>query len=82
MEIFSSFGNLIKAFALIIIALLPGILYLLVPGEINSLRNIFIFKIGLPLFLIGFLTFGPCFYGLIYILKEKRTNFSKFSEEH
>ena len=82
MEIFSSFGNLIKAFALIIIALLPGILYLLVPGENNSLGNIFIFKIGLPLFLIGFLTFGPCFYGLIYILKEKRTNFSKFSEEH
>ena len=71
-EIFSSFGNIIKVFGLIVICLIPGLFYIFVSGEDNSLRNILVFKIGLPLFLIGFLTFGPCFYALIYILKEKR----------
>jgi membrane-associated phospholipid phosphatase len=71
-EIFSSIGNIAKVILLIIICLLPGLFYVFVSGEDNSLRTIFVFKIGLPLFLIGFLTFGPCFYALIYILKEKR----------
>ena len=74
-EIFSSFGNLIKVIGLIILCLLPGLFYVFVSGENNSLRNIFIFKIGLPLFLIGFLIFGPCFYIFIHILKERRDPF-------
>lgn len=74
-EIFSSFGNFIKVIGLIILCLLPGLFYVFVSGENNSLRNIFIFKIGLPLFLIGFLIFGPCFYIFIHILKERRDPF-------
>ena len=60
----------LKALGIVIIILIPGIFYLIIPGENNSLVNIFLFKIGLPLFFIGFLAFGPCLYGLIYILKE------------
>ena len=70
-EIFSSLWNVLKAATLVVICLLPGLLYIFVSGKDNSLRTIFIFKIGLPLFLIGFLSFGPCFYALIYLLKEK-----------
>ena len=78
-EIFSSFGNIIKIFGLIIIVLLPGVLYFTVSGVQNSMINIFIFKIGLPLFIIGFLAFGPCFYGLIHILKEKKSTYANYS---
>ena len=59
----------VKFLCILFMILIPGIFYLIISGE-NSLGNIFIFKIGLPLFLIGFLAFGPCFYGLIHILKE------------
>ena len=79
-EIFSSIGNFIKVIGLVILALLPGVLYFVVPGENNSLKNIFVFKIGLPLLLIGFLAFGPCFFGLIHILKEKKDSFVKYPE--
>ena len=78
---FGSLGNLIKVLGLIVLTLLPGLLYFIVPGEDNSLKNIFIFKIGLPLFFIGFLAFGPCFYGLIHILKQRRGSFEKYPEE-
>lgn len=74
-EIFSSFGNFIKVIGLAILCILPGLFYVFVSGENNSLRNIFIFKIGLPLFLIGFLFFGPCFYNFLHILKERRDPF-------
>ena len=80
-EMFGSLGNLIKVLGLIVLTLLPGLLYFIVPGEDNSLKNIFIFKIGLPLFFIGFLAFGPCFYGLIHILKQRRGSFEKYPEE-
>ena len=80
-EMFGSLGNLIKVLGLIVLTLLPGLLYFIIPGEDNSLRNIFIFKIGLPLLLIGFLAFGPCFYGLIHILKQRRGSFEKYPEE-
>ena len=70
-EIFKSCENFVKTFCLIVLCLLPGIFYFVIPGKNNSLRNVFIFKIGLPLFLIGFLTFGPCLYGLINVLKKK-----------
>lgn len=73
-EILSSIGNIIKVAGLILIILLPGALYFIIPND-SSLKNIFIFKIGLPLFLIGFLSFGPCLYSLMHILKEKRRNF-------
>ena len=60
----------LKFFGVILIALIPGIFYIIIPGENNSLANILLFKYGLPLFFIGFLAFGPCLYGLIHILKE------------
>ena len=59
-----------KVFGIAVIVLIPGIFYLIIQGDNNSLANIFAFKIGLPLFLIGFLAFGPCLYGLISVLKE------------
>ena len=59
-----------KIFGILVIILIPGIFYLIIPGENNSLGNIFAFKIGLPLFFIGFLGFGPCLYGIIHVLKE------------
>ena len=59
-----------KIFGIFAIILIPGIFYLIIPGENNSLGNIFAFKIGLPLFFIGFLGFGPCLYGIIHVLKE------------
>ena len=73
--IFTSMGNFIKIIGLIVLCLLPGIFNIIISGKNNSIRNILILKIGLPLFLIGFLTFGPCFYGLIHILKEQKRNY-------
>ena len=69
-NVFKDTKTAIKVFVLLIIILSPGLLYLLVSGENNSLGNILIFKIGLPLFLIGFLSFGPCFHSLINVLRE------------
>ena len=69
-NVFKDTKTAIKAFILLIIIVSPGLLYLLVSGENNSLGNILIFKIGLPLFLIGFLAFGPCFHSLINVLRE------------
>ena len=60
----------LKIFWIGVIILIPGIFYLIIPGDNNSLGNIFAFKIGLPLFFIGFLGFGPCLYGIIHVLKE------------
>ena len=60
----------IKVCGIVVIILIPGIFYLIIPGKNNSLGNIFLFKIGLPLFFIGFLAFGPCLYGIIHLLKE------------
>ena len=68
--VFKDTKTAIKVFILLIIIISPGLLYLLVSGENNSLGNILIFKIGLPLFLIGFLSFGPCFHSLINVLRE------------
>ena len=73
-QITSSLGNLIKVIVLIFIILLPGVFYFIISYE-SSLKNIFIFKYGLPLFLISFLAFGPCLYALMNILKEKKGNF-------
>ena len=60
----------IKVCGIVAIILIPGIFYLIISGENNSLGNILVLKIGLPLFFIGFLLFGPCLYGIIYVLKE------------
>ena len=69
-EIFSSFTNIIILLCLLIICiLLPG-LFLFIPRENNSLRNILIFRYALPLFLFGFLFHGPFLYGLLYIIKK------------
>ena len=51
--------NLAKAFGkgtgfAVGLILLPGIFYLIIPGDNNSLGNIFAFKIGLPLFFLEF----------------------------
>ena len=73
--------NIIKMIGLMSLSSLPGLFYLFVPGKNNSLINIFLFKIGLPLFLIGFLFFGPCFYGLIFIIKDKKDNYMEHYEE-
>ena len=67
-NIFKNGITLIKAFCIILIMLIPGLFYILIPGN-NTFGTILIFKIGLPLFLIGFLSFGPCLYALINILK-------------
>ena len=77
-QVYASLGNIIKTLGLVVLCLLPGIFYFIIPGEKYSLRNIFIFKIGLPLILIGFLTFGPCLYALINILKEKQTDVTNY----
>jgi hypothetical protein len=77
-QVYSSLGNIIKTLGLVVLCLLPGIFYFIIPGEKYSLRNIFIFKIGLPFILIGFLTFGPCLYALINILKEKQTDVTNY----
>ena len=69
-KVFKDTKTAIKVFVLLIIIISPGLLYLIVSGENNSLGNILIFKIGLPLFLIGFLSFGPCFHSLINVLRE------------
>ena len=78
-EIFKSFENIVKTCGLILLCLSPGIFYYLTPGENNSLKNVFIFKFGLPLFLVGFLAFGPCLYGLINILKKKPDNMTIYA---
>ena len=69
-KILKNFILLIKIIGVGVVALIPGIFYLLIPGDNTSLGNILIFKVGLPLFLIGLLAFGPCLYGIIYLLKE------------
>ena len=79
-EIFYSMSNFIKVFGIFILTLLPGIFYIMISGKNNNLRTIFIFKFGLPFFLIGFLSFGPCFYAFINVLKEKK-NYFKYPEE-
>ena len=70
-KIINNLMSLLKICGIVIITLIPGIFYLIIPGDDNTLGNILVFKIGLPLFLIGFLAFGPCLYGIIYVLKEK-----------
>ena len=69
-EIFSSISNFIKIYGICVLTLLPGVFYIMISGKNSSLRNIFMFKFGLPL--IGFLAFGPCFYAFINMLKEKK----------
>ena len=69
-KILKNFMLLFKMLGVCIVSLIPGIFYILVPSNNTSLGNILIFKIGLPLFLTGLLTFGPCLYGIIYLLKE------------
>ena len=79
-EIFSSMSNFIKVCGICVLTLLPGVFYIMISGKNSSLRNIFMFKFGLPFFLIGFLSFGPCFYAFINVLKEKK-NYFKYPEE-
>ena len=68
-KVFKNFMVIIKVFCIIIIALIPGIFYLIISGD-KSFGSILLFKIGLPLFFIGFLALGPCLYGIINELKE------------
>ena len=68
--ILNNFMVIIKVCCIIILILIPGIFYLVVPGENINFGTVLIFKIGLPLFCIGFLAFGPCLYGIINVLKE------------
>ena len=65
---FKSFFTLIKVCLIVCMILIPGIFYVLIPSN-NNFKIILLFKFGLPLFLIGFLAFGPCFYALINVLK-------------
>ena len=81
-ELYSSIGNIIKILGLIIIILLPGVLYFIISGVNNAMITIFIFKIGLSLFLIGFLAFGPCFYILIYILMGKNNIYVNYPQDN
>ena len=69
-KVLKNFMITFKILGVVIIAIIPGIFYILVPGDSTSFGSILIFKIGLPLFLIGLLAFGPCLYGIIYLLKE------------
>ena len=74
-DIYNNNYNLLRVIGLVILCLSPGILYFVIPAENNTMKNIFIYKIGLPLFLIGFLTFGPCFFAFMIILKKQKENF-------
>ena len=67
-NVFKSFFTLIKVCLIVCMILIPGIFYVLIPSN-NNFKIILLFKFGLPLFLIGFLAFGPCFYALINVLK-------------
>ena len=74
-EIISSIGNITKILGLIGIAVSPLLLAKFISGK-SSLSCIFLFKFSIPFILIGFLAFGPCLYGFIYVLKEKRGSFT------
>ena len=65
---FNSFFTLIKVCLFVCMILVTGIFYVLIPSN-NNFKIILLFKFGLPLFLISFLAFGPCFYALINVLK-------------
>ena len=75
-EVYSSIGNIAKILGLIVIAISPLILSKVFISGKNRLLNIFIFKKSIPYILVGFLGFGPCLYGFIYTLKEKRGSFN------
>ena len=69
-KIFQNYMIMFKILGICLISIIPGIFYILVPGDNTSFGSVLIFKVGLPLFLIGLLSFGPCLYGIIYLLKE------------
>ena len=60
-----SLTNILKIICILLACLIPVILFIAVGG--NNLPVIFIFKFGLPYFLVCFLVFGPGFYYVIKI---------------
>ena len=60
-----SFKNILKIFLIIVLCIIPGVLFLVIPNNSNIVL-IFLFKLGMPFFLVPFLFFS---YSMYYIIK-------------
>ena len=61
-----SFKNILKIFLIIVLCIIPGVLFLVIPNNSNIVF-IFLLKLGIPFFLVPFLFFSYCMYYIIKI---------------
>ena len=69
-DFFKSKEKIFKVLRIIIVCAICGVIYLVIPGDINLLI-VFIFKVGLPFFLMSFMFSGPGLYWFLIVIEGK-----------